>query len=93
MANFAFVQPDPDNPTTRRVQRVIVVASAQLAADLTRTNVADWVETKLNDAQERFASPGDEYDPTSRERFRSQPLGRPRRETIRVSDTINASLV
>jgi ABC-type phosphate transport system ATPase subunit len=43
-----------------------------LAAQLTGTDPADWVETKIDDATERYAGIGDTYDPTARERFKAE---------------------
>jgi hypothetical protein len=57
---------------TKGVQRVIVVESAAIAAQVTGTDPADWVETKIDDATERYAGIGDTYDPTARERFKAE---------------------
>ena len=66
MAETYFAYVDPNDNTVRRV---IVVASAKLAAELTGTNEADWVQTKQGDPTERYAGKGDVYDARRPEKF------------------------
>lgn len=69
MAYFAYIDP------SSKVARVIVVDSAKLAAELTGTNESDWIETKRNDAQEKYAGIGDDFDPNAREKFKPPVKG------------------
>lgn len=51
------------------VARVIVVESADLAAQLTGTLSSQWLETTQDDPVEAYAGKGDRYDPGKPERF------------------------
>jgi len=66
MAHRRFAEIDP---VTNVVTRVIVVESAGLAAELTGTDPAQWVESKQGDPRERPAGIGDRYRPGTREKF------------------------
>ena len=76
MAYFAYCPVDAqDGARRRRVQGrgVIKVASADLAARLTKTNAADWVETFLDHPTERFASIGSIFDARQATKFERDP--------------------
>ena len=67
-------------PGAKRVSRVWVVGSAQLACDLMRMNgetvgldPSEWVETFDDSPTERYAGVGDIYDPQKREKFEDGP--------------------
>lgn len=68
--------------TTRRVTQVIVVESAELAAQLVPgTEPSDWIETFPDHATARYAGIGDTFDGTRQERFVEAETRRPGRRS------------